>query len=97
MSNIHLEILDPERLEVFNLLSSLKSVIAETEKRFGGEFNKRLFLEQLLYTKDITDFGIDYINKKYSFEEISNFFENQVKNYTFLEQTISTGSLGSLP
>ena len=65
-----------------NGTSSLKSVITETEKRFGGEFNKRLFLEQLLFTKDITDFEIDYLSKTYSFEEISSFFENQVKNYT---------------
>lgn len=63
-------------------VSSLASIITETEKRFGGEFNKRLFLEQLLYTKDITDFGIDYLNESYSFEEISSFFENQVESYT---------------
>ncbi|OGM12826.1 hypothetical protein A3A76_01040 [Candidatus Woesebacteria bacterium RIFCSPLOWO2_01_FULL_39_23] len=61
--------------------SNLKEIIDETEKRFGGEFNKRLFLEQLLYTRDITDYEIDFLGKKHEPEEIKNFFEDQVKSY----------------
>lgn len=61
---------------------SINDIISETEERFGGEFNKRLFLEQLLYTNDITDFDIDYLGKKYKPKEINEFFENQVKSYT---------------
>jgi len=62
-------------------MSSLDEVIRETEKRFGGEFNKRLFLEQLVYTKDITNFDIDYIDKTHEPDEIGNYFEKLVKDY----------------
>lgn len=64
-----------------NGVSSLEDIIFETEKRFEGEFNKRLFLEQLVYTKDIKDFEIDYLDKRYSPQEINTFFENQVKSF----------------
>lgn len=63
----------------------LEDIISETEKRFGGEFNKRLFLEQLIYTKDIKDFEIDYIDKKYSPREITTFFKEQVKSFSLVK------------
>lgn len=68
-----------------NNVSNLEDVINETEKRFRGEFNKRLFLEQLVYTKDIKDFEIDYLDKRYSPQEINAFFEDQVKNFTLVK------------
>jgi hypothetical protein len=67
---------------VRNGTSNLDDIINETEKRFGGEFNKRLFLEQLIYTKDIKDYDVDYIDEKHEPEEIINFFEKLVKSYS---------------
>lgn len=64
-----------------NKIISLENAIDETEHRFGGEFNKRLFLEQLLYVGDITDFEIDFLGEKYTQDEIRQFFESQVRSY----------------
>jgi len=68
-----------------NGISNLEDIITETEKRFGGEFNKRLFLEQLVYTKDIKDFEIDFLDKRYSPREVNTFFEDQVKSFTIVK------------
>ena len=59
----------------------LDSVINETEKRFGGEFSQKLFLQQLVYIKDILNFDIDYIDKKYSPEDVVEFFKKETTNY----------------
>ena len=61
---------------------TLGSVIKETEKRFGAEFNQRLFLQQLLYTADLVEFGIDYIGRKYKPQQIIDYFEKVVKDFS---------------
>lgn len=60
---------------------SLPVVIRESRKRFGGEFSEKLFLEQLVYYKDIYDFGIDFISRPYKPNEIQSFLKNEVKNF----------------
>ena len=58
----------------------LRSDFKETEKRFGINF-RPAFLEQLVYNKDIFDFRIDYIGKKYTPEEVMSFLEKVEKDY----------------
>ena len=62
-------------------LISLEQIIKEAEKRFGDQFSAKLFLEQLVYNKDIFDFRIDYIGKKYTPEEVMLFLEKVEKDY----------------
>lgn len=62
-------------------LVSLDQITEEAEKRFGDQFSAKLFLEQLVYNKDIFDFRIDYIGKKYTPEEVMSFLEKAERNY----------------
>lgn len=71
-------------VDLFFLLKSglsLKKVVTETAKRFGGAFSEKLFLEQLSYWGDIKDFTIDYIGKKYPPKEIQKYFQEVVRGY----------------
>lgn len=40
---------------------TLASVIRDAQRRFGGAFSSRLFLEQLVYTKDLGPFIVDFL------------------------------------
>lgn len=61
--------------------TTLLKLIADAEKRYSGEFSRKLFLEQLAYTGDINDFSITYLGQSYSPPEISEYLEEQVKRY----------------
>ncbi|OGG23149.1 hypothetical protein A3E42_03335 [Candidatus Gottesmanbacteria bacterium RIFCSPHIGHO2_12_FULL_40_13] len=63
-----------------NILS-LQKIIRFAEKKFSGEFNSALFLEQLTYFKDIKVMPIEYIGKSYTHDEVKSFLENQVNYY----------------
>lgn len=62
-------------------LVSLDQITKEAEKRFGDQFSAKLFLEQLVYNKDVFDFRIDYIGKKYTPEEVMLFLEKAERDY----------------
>lgn len=49
------------------------------ERKFGVEFNPKLFLEQLIYFEDIEISKISFIKEKPSVLEIQNFLKQQVK------------------
>lgn len=72
-------------VDLFFLLKSgkvtLEQIIDESERRFSEQFAPKLFLEQLVYSKDITDFNIDYIAENYSPPEVMSFLEKEVKAY----------------
>jgi hypothetical protein len=44
-----------------------------------GEFNGRLFLEQLIYLKDIEETKIQFLKKPVTKNEIEFFFRKEVK------------------
>lgn len=74
-------------VDLFSLLKDgvdFTSVIREAKKRFGGAFSEKLFLEQLTYFDDITDFTSEYIGREYSSGEIKKYFETLVREYTAL-------------
>ena len=60
---------------------SLTEIINFSGKKFLGEFNDKLFLEQLTYFNDLKIVPIDFIKKKYEPDEIKSFFENQTRHY----------------
>ena len=70
-------------VDVYFLLAktglNIKQTMKEAKKRFKGEFNEKLFLEQLVYWDDITDFEIDYIGDGVPKSEIQTFFSELVK------------------
>ena len=59
----------------------LRTIIKEAEKRFGGNFNGKLFLEQLVYFDDLQIGEVEFLTKPYSWKEIKRFLERQVKKY----------------
>lgn len=60
---------------------SLNSVVHEAEQRFGDESNPKLFLQQLTYTQDLGEFGIDFVREKVTPYQIVNFFEKSANKY----------------
>jgi len=61
-------------LDIFEL-------IQHCQKKFGVEFNPKLFLEQLVYFEDLEITRISFIKEGYAPEEIRNFLKNQVEKF----------------
>lgn len=72
-------------VDIFFLLKgklfSLKKIIDLSQKKFGGEFNELLFLEQLVYFKDLEMTKIKFLKEKYSESEIKHYLEGKVKEF----------------
>jgi len=74
-------------VDLFYLLKNnyidFPEIIKLAEKKFDLEFNPRLFLEQLIYFKDlqIQITKVSFIKGRYSPEEIKNFFREQVEDF----------------
>ena len=63
--------------------TTLGKVIKEAQERFLGNFSEKLFLQQLTYMDDITDFAIDFLpGKKVTPEEVGKRLTNETKSYT---------------
>lgn len=61
---------------------SLKEIISEAKKIYGGVFEEKMFLQQLVYFDDLLNFDIVQTTKlKLRPEKIKQFFEGQVKDY----------------
>lgn len=62
-------------------LSDIKSMIDLAEKKFQGEFNSKLFLEQLVYWDDINIAPTEFLKETYTDQFIQSFLATQVENY----------------
>lgn len=60
---------------------SLKKIIELADKKFGGEFNEKLFLGQLTYFQDLDLVHVDYLEQSFSDQEIKSYLEKEVKAY----------------
>lgn len=60
---------------------SIEKVIELAEKKFGGEFNSRLFCQQLTYFDDVTIVETEFLKQSYAVAKIQSFLGNQVKTY----------------
>lgn len=60
---------------------SLDHIIGDAGKRFGENFNGKLFLEQLTYFEDIEDFSIEWIGKNYDTTAVKQYLQKEVEEY----------------
>lgn len=60
-------------------ISNLKDIILLSEKKYHNLFNRKLFLEQLVYFEDVEELEIEFLKSKVSKDQIEVFFKNQVK------------------
>lgn len=58
---------------------SLERVIQLAEKKFSGEFNSRLFLEQLIYLEDIEETALVFLKDKVNKKQLGTYFTEMVK------------------
>jgi len=58
---------------------SIEQIIEISQKKYKNLFNARLFLEQLVYMKDIDDIDIIFLQKKTTIQEVEKFFIKEVK------------------
>ncbi len=63
--------------------ASLNEIIELAEQKYSNEFNSRLFLEQLIYLKDIEDTGIIFLKNEVSKEDLEKFFAEEIKKINF--------------
>lgn len=72
-------------VDIFYLLNkevfSLQEIIDLAKKKFDGEFAAHLFLQQLVYYKDIEDFEIKLIEGSFTVEEMQEYLIEKVKEY----------------
>lgn len=57
---------------------SLRDIIDLAREKYGGKFNDRLFLEQLLYLEDIKSTGLRFLGEEVGKNEIRSFFEKEI-------------------
>jgi len=60
---------------------SLPHVIELADRKFGNEFNHRLFLEQLIYLEDIREVKVDFLRNPVAGSDVDQFLESAVKNF----------------
>lgn len=60
----------------------LSDAIAHAKKKFGGDFNDRLFLGQLVSFEDISPQKIDFLRDEVDWETVQNFLKETVRNFT---------------
>ncbi len=61
--------------------ANLEEIIKMAEKKFEGNFNARLFLEQLVYLDDVEDVDIVFIKEPVTKTNIASFFTKIIKLY----------------
>lgn len=59
----------------------IEAIISLAEKKFGGEFNPKLFLGQLTYFEDVDIAQTMFLKGSYTPSEIKSFLEKSVKDY----------------
>lgn len=64
--------------------SSLDQTIGLADKKYGSEFNSRLFLEQLIFLDDVEIAEIVFLKQKVGKEELKTFFEKEIAKIKFI-------------
>lgn len=63
--------------------ASIEQIIVLADKKYGHEFNSRLFLEQLIYLDDVEDVPIVFLRNPVDKSKMERFFEDQIKKMKF--------------
>lgn len=58
----------------------IQRIIKEAKKRFAGNFDEKLFWEQLVYWDDLGDFKVEYLRRYVPEEKIKEYFRRLVKD-----------------
>ena len=58
---------------------SLDKIIKEAEKRFKGNFDEKLFWEQLVFWQDLGNFNIDYLGDKVDQGKIEKYYKKTTR------------------
>ncbi len=64
-------------------IGAIEDIIKLSKKKYGSEFEPRLFLEQLIYSKDIEDMKIQFLKKAVNKKTVEKFFEKEIKKIKF--------------
>ena len=74
-------------VDLFFVLSenyaNLDQIMGLAEKKYGNEFNSRLFLEQLVYLDDVEETSILFLKKPVDKKQIEEFLVEEVKTIEF--------------
>jgi len=74
-------------VDIFFLLKweffSLEEIVDKVKKKFGAEFNELLFLEQLVFFKDLEMTEIEFLKESFSEKEIKHYLEQEVRSVKF--------------
>lgn len=72
-------------VDLYFLLSgeytTLENILQDCQKIYSDAFSDRLFLEQLVYMKDIDEIEIRYLDKKVKKGDLEEFFEIEVREF----------------
>ena len=72
-------------VDMFFLLNggyiSFSEISALAPKKFGAEFNERMFLEQLVFFDDMEVVKISFLKERFKDDEIKEFFIRAVRSY----------------
>jgi hypothetical protein len=60
-------------------VGNLEEIIKIAQKKYGKDFDSRLFLEQLIFSKDVEEMEIRFLKEKVNKLEIEKFFEKEIK------------------
>lgn len=63
--------------------SNLDQIMELAEKKYGNEFNSRLFLEQLVYLDDVEEINLIFLKEPVDKKQIEDFFVQEVKKIEF--------------
>lgn len=61
--------------------TDLNEIIDISQKKYGKDFNARLFLEQLIYLEDIEENDLIFLKEKIDKNTIQNYLKDQVGEY----------------
>jgi hypothetical protein len=74
-------------VDIFFIISGgfigLDGIIELAEKKYGHEFNSRLFLEQLVYLNDVEEEKLLFLKKTVNKKQLENFFIKEVRKINF--------------
>lgn len=60
-----------------------EEIIKLAERKYGQEFNSRLFLEQLVYLDDVEEIAVNFLKKPINKKQLEEYFVDQVKKINF--------------
>lgn len=63
--------------------TDLNKIIGLAEKKYGQEFNSRLFLEQLVYLDDVEEIVLNFLGEPVGKKQMEEYFIEQAKKINF--------------